>query len=122
MPGFTEAKEPRFRSQATSFYTELLNNSYLLQKNEPANEPANEPVNEPANEPVKKTLLQKDLMDEMSLNPSVTRLELVERLNVSLISVKRAIAKLKDMNFIERIGADKSGHLVVIEHNTKELK
>lgn len=118
MPGFTEAKEPRFRSQATSFYTELLNNSYLLQKNEPANEP----VNEPANEPVKKTLLQKDLMDEMSLNPSVTRLELVERLNVSLISVKRAIAKLKDMNFIERIGADKSGHLVVIEHNTKELK
>lgn len=114
MPGFTEAKEPRFRSQATSFYTELLNNSYLLQKNEPANEPANEPV--------KKTLLQKDLMDEMSLNPSVTRLELVERLNVSLISVKRAIAKLKDMNFIERIGADKSGHLVVIEHNTKELK
>ena len=99
-----------------------LNDSVNDPVNDPVNEPVNEPANEPANEPVKKTLLQKDLMDEMSLNPSVTRLELVERLNVSLISVKRNIAQLIDMNLIERVGSDKSGHLVVIEHNTKETK
>ncbi|NCA80738.1 MAG: hypothetical protein EOM76_11250 [Sphingobacteriia bacterium] len=34
LPGFTGAKEPRFRSQATSFYTELLNNNYIQQNNE----------------------------------------------------------------------------------------
>jgi ATP-dependent DNA helicase RecG len=30
LPGFTEAIEPRFRSQSTSFYTELPNKMFIL--------------------------------------------------------------------------------------------
>lgn len=100
LPGFTESKEPRFRSQATSFYTELPNNNYQRIKNEPVNS---------------LTLLQKDLLEQMKQNSSITRLELVERLNVSLITVKRTIAQLKELKLLDRIGSDKSGHWVVIE-------
>lgn len=103
LPGFTEAKGPRFRSQATSFYTELLNNNYRNQ--------TNDPVNDLVNDPVKSfTLLQKDLISLLKETPAMTRPELCERLNVSLATVRRAIAQLKELNIIERIGSDKAGY------------
>lgn len=107
LPGFTEAKEPRFRSQATSFYTELLNNNYRNQ----TNDPVNDPVNDSVNDPVKSfTLLQKDLISLLKETPTMTRPELCERLNVSLATIRRAIAQLKELNIIERIGSDKAGY------------
>ncbi len=103
LPGFTEANGPRFRSQATSFYTELLNNNYRNQ--------TNDPVNDLVNDPVKSfTLLQKDLISLLKETPAITRPELCERLNVSLATVRRAIAQLKELNIIERIGSDKAGY------------
>ncbi len=103
LPGLTEAKGPRFRSQATSFYTELLNNNYRNQ--------TNDPVNDLVNDPVKSfTLLQKDLISLLKETPAITRPELCERLNVSLATVRRAIAQLKELNIIERIGSDKAGY------------
>lgn len=103
LPGFTEAKGPRFRSQATSFYTELLNNNYRNQ--------TNDPVNDLVNDPVKSfTLLQKDLISLLKETPAITRPELCERLNVSLATVRRAMAQLKELNIIERIGSDKAGY------------
>ena len=103
LPGFTEAKGPRFRSQATSFYTELLNNNYRNQ--------TNDPVNDLVNDPVKSfTLLQKDLISLLKETPAMTRPELCERLNVSLATIRRAIAQLKELNIIERIGSDKAGY------------
>lgn len=99
LPGFTEAKGPRFRSQATSFYTELLNDNYRNQ------------TNDPVNDPVKSfTLLQKDLISLLKETPAMTRPELCERLNVSLATIRRAIAQLKELNIIERIGSDKAGY------------
>lgn len=103
LPGFTEAKGPRFRSQATSFYTELLNDNYRNQ--------TNDPVNDLVNDPVKSfTLLQKDLISLLKETPAITRPELCERLNVSLETIRRAIAQLKELNIIERIGSDKAGY------------
>jgi len=49
LPGFTEAIEPRFRPQATSFYTELSNNNYHHQKNDPVNDPVNDSVSDSVN-------------------------------------------------------------------------
>ena len=112
LPGFTESKEPRFRYQASSFYTELPNNNYQAEKSDSANEPVNEPV--------KLSLLQKDLLENIRLNARITRVELVERLNVSLITVKRTIAQLKELGLLERVGSDKSGHWTV--RDSKERK
>ena len=42
--------------------------------------------------------------------PTITRPELCERLNVSLATIRRAIAQLKELNIIERIGSDKAGY------------
>lgn len=111
LPGFTEAKEPRFRSQATSFYTELLNNNYRSQ------------TNDPVNDPVKSfTLLQKDLISLLKETPTITRPELCERLNVSLATIRRAIAQLKELNIIERIGSDKAGYWKVKSGVDKLIK
>lgn len=126
LPGFTKAKEPRFRSQATSFYTELLNNNYRERINEPVNEPVNGPVNGPVNDPVNGpvkllTLLQKDLIALLKDNPTITRPELGEHLNVSLTTIRRTLAQLKDLKLIERIGSDKTGHWKV-NNDDKYLK
>ena len=111
LPGFTEAKEPIFRSQATSFYTELLNNNYRSQ------------TNDPVNDPVKSfTLLQKDLISLLKETPTITRPELCERLNVSLATIRRAIAQLKELNIIERIGSDKAGYWKVKSGVDKLIK
>ncbi|HRN16992.1 MAG TPA: ATP-binding protein [Xylanibacter oryzae] len=99
LPGFSRAKEPRFRSQATSFYTELLNNNYKKH------------INDPVNDPVRlQNLLQSDLITLLKEDPTITRPELCERLNVSLATIRRALAQLKNLKLIERVGSDKSGH------------
>ena len=100
---FTEAKETRFSLQATSFYTELPNNNYHRQKNDP----------------VKLSLLQTDLLEQIKLNIEITRHELCERLNVSLATVRRTIAQLKDMGLLERVGSDKKGHWIVCDKKRK---
>jgi ATP-dependent DNA helicase RecG len=109
LPGFSESKGPRFRSQATSFYTELLNNNYLRMKNEPANDSANDSVNDS----VKLTLIQQDLVTLLKQNPHFTGLELAEHLHVSIASVWRVLSQLKELNLIERKGSDKNGHWIV---------
>ena len=116
LPGFTETKEPRFRSQATSFYTELLNNNYQSQKDDPVNDPVNDPVKDP----VKLSLLQTDLLEQIRLNIEITRYELCERLNVSLATIRRTIAQLKDMGLLERVGSDKKGHWIVCDKKKKD--
>ncbi len=97
LPGFSEAKEPRFRSQATSFYTELLNNNYLQR----------------TNDSVKLTLLQQDLLTLLKQNPNLTGSQLSEHLHVSIASIWRVLSQLKELDFIERKGSDKNGHWIV---------
>ena len=51
-------------------------------------------------------------------NDSVTAKELAEKLSVNEKTIKRALIKLKELGIIERIGADKNGHWVVISDKT----
>lgn len=99
--GFSEAKEPRFRSQATSFYTELLNNNYLQR------------TNDSVNDSVKLTLLRQDLLTLLKQNPNLTGSQLSEHLHVSIASIWRVLSQLKELDFIERKGSDKNGHWIV---------
>ena len=69
------------------------------------------PVNDPVNDPVRlQNLLQSDLITLLKEDPTITRPELCERLNVSLATIRRALAQLKNLKLIERVGSDKSGH------------
>jgi Predicted transcriptional regulator containing an HTH domain and an uncharacterized domain shared with the mammalian protein Schlafen len=52
-------------------------------------------------------------LDNIRLNSRITRDELAERLNVSLITIKRTIAQLKELGLLIREGSDKNGHWVV---------
>jgi fido (protein-threonine AMPylation protein)/biotin operon repressor len=108
--------------------------------NEPVNA-ANEPVNvadEPVNvadEPVNAATVptkarantvndsadarlsrrQKLIVELVAKNPDITRQELAEALSVSLSTLKRGIAALKDLGFLQRIGSDKSGRWTVLK-------
>lgn len=114
LPGFTEVKEPRFRSQATSFYTELLNNNYQRLKNDLVSDLVSDPVSDP----VKLSLLQIDLLEYIKQNTNMTRPELCEKLHVSLATVRRAISLLKELNILKRVGSDKNGHWIVNDNDS----
>jgi predicted HTH transcriptional regulator len=48
-------------------------------------------------------------------NKNITGTEIVERLNMSLSTVKRKIKDLKEQGIIKRIGSDKRGYWKIIE-------
>lgn len=43
-------------------------------------------------------------------NPSATRTDLIEALNISSRTIDRAAKSLKEKNAIERVGSDKTGY------------
>jgi Protein involved in cell division len=48
-------------------------------------------------------------------NKNITAIEISERLNLSLSTVKRKIKNLKEQGIIERVGSDKTGYWKIIE-------
>ena len=82
---------------------------------EPVKYPVNDPVRQfgPVNDPVKLDKLQRDIVEMMRHNNSVTRPEICQKLAVSLTTVRRTIDKLKAAGIIERTGADKNGRWTV---------
>jgi len=48
-------------------------------------------------------------------NKNITAIEISERLDLSLSTVRRKIKNLKEQGIIERIGSDKTGHWKIIE-------
>jgi len=72
------------------------------------NEPLSKPLNEPLSEPLKRLLL---IVKE---NPYSTKEQLVDKLNLSRATITRYIKQLKDKNFLERVGSDKSGYWEVL--------
>jgi len=48
-------------------------------------------------------------------NKNITAIEISERLNLSLSTVKRKIKNLKEQGIIERIGSDKTGYWKIVE-------
>ena len=48
-------------------------------------------------------------------NPTVTRADLIETLDISARTIDRAIKSLKEKDAIERVGSDKTGHWSIIK-------
>ena len=67
-------------------------------------------VNAPVNAPVKLSALQKEIVNQMAQNPSITYDNLSKLLQKDRATIKRNILILKNLNIIKRIGSDKSGY------------
>ena len=97
---------------------ELLEQPELMQvkltlhiQNESKNEPVSEPVSEPVNE------RQQAILSAMKENPSITREDLANRLNVSLATLKRELTSLRKKGYIARSGSDKNGQWLILKNN-----
>ncbi len=75
------------------------------------NVPVNEPQNEPVNEPLKfvPSERQKAILSLLESNPSTTRMEMKDALNVSISTIKRELDALSKTGIIKRHGSDKTG-------------
>ena len=57
--------------------------------------------------------MQKDLLEQIIIDKNITRPQLCERLNVSLATIRRSIAQLKELGLLIREGSDKNGYWIV---------
>ena len=70
----------------------------------------NDPKNDPKDDPKNLSERQKLIMQIISEDCTITRQQLVQRTNISDSTIKREIAQLKELGFIERIGGKTFGH------------
>ena len=104
-----------------------------VNENDPVNDPVNgpikgnDPVNDLVNDPVKlkdgvndpiKTesgklsKIQESVLESIANDGTLTYAQLSMKLNVTVVTVKRAIQELKRQNLISRRGSDKTGYWV----------
>ena len=123
LPGFTETKEPRFRSQENSFCTELLNNNYILKKNDLVSDPVNGTLNGTINDTLNGTLklreFDRSIIHILIEDPIITREELAEKMNVSIRTIQRELDNLKNRKIIMRVGSRKTGKWMVDQNEEK---
>ena len=74
----------------------------------------NEPVNEPENEPVNER--QQAILSTMKQNPSITRENLANKLDVSIATLKRELTSLRKKGYISRRGSDKNGQWIILKN------
>lgn len=78
-----------------------------LQSNHKKNVPENVPENAPENVPEKRLIL---IMELIKLDASVSMLDLAKKIGVDHKTIKRDIAKLKNLGLLKRIGPAKGGY------------
>ena len=69
--------------------------------------PKNVTTNVTINVTIKLTETEKKILQIITNNPNVTQKEIAEELNVTTMTVKRNIKKLKEKGIIDRVGANK---------------
>ena len=87
--------------------------SYLKAMNG-ENNTKNVTTNVTINVTIKLTETEKKILQIITNNPNVTQKEIAEELNVTTMTVKRNIKKLKEKGIIDRVGANKNGYWKVL--------
>ena len=103
LPGYSDEMKPEFVSTNSSFRVIIKNVNYCSSES-----------NEPINEPIKLTAKETEALQLIKENAEITRKEMVNRMQCSESTVKRAIDGLVEKNVIRRIGARKNGSWEVI--------
>jgi Fic family protein len=70
-------------------------------------------VNVSVNVGVKLSKIQEGILQEISLNNSVTQVEMAKKLRVTEMTIYRNIEKLKQLEVLERKGSDKTGIWII---------
>lgn len=79
-----------------------------LKSNKMTNDTQNDTLNDTQNDTLNKT--EKNIFNLINSNKNITQLEIAETLNISKITVKRNIIKLREKGLIERIGTPRNGY------------
>ncbi len=74
----------------------------------------NEGVNEGVNTPTRLTENQQEILNILQRDPSLTILQLTDRVGIDISNVEKSVAKLKMLNRLTRVGSDKSGYWKVL--------
>ena len=72
-------------------------------------------INAPVNAPVKLSGIQRDILAELTMRPSITFDELSILLKRDRTTIKRNIQRLKKYRIVRRIGPDKGGYWKIIK-------
>ena len=73
-----------------------------------------DPINDPINDPIKLEGREKQILDIVYENPSLTRVEMAKRIGCSESTVKRTLQKLIDKGVIKRVGSNKKGEWIIV--------
>ncbi|MDD4828276.1 MAG: ATP-binding protein [Bacteroidales bacterium] len=124
LPGYTVDLEPRFKSEATVFFTEITNMNWQEPENSDVIKnvtgstdkvPDEVPDEVPDKVPDKITTNQEKMLFEIRKNKYISMSELSEKIGISKRKVLDNINKLRQSGLLERIGNNKTGHWEVGE-------
>lgn len=76
-------------------------------------------VNDTVNDTVKLNKTETMILNIISRNSQITQQKVANELNVSVLTIKRNINKLKEKGLLVRIGADKNGCWKFIKNENK---
>ena len=96
---------PFVKCKASDSYLKAMNGE---------NNTKNVTTNVTINVTIKLTETEKKILQIITNNPNVTQKEIAEELNVTTVTVKRNIKKLKEKGIIDRVGANKNGYWKVL--------
>ncbi len=108
----TEYLEKFFRNMLLGESNELKNRYCHIKYNEKIENEVTPKVT--VNVTVKFTANQTKILDEIKKNPFATQEELANIVGITRKSINENMKKLQGMKIIERIGADKNGHWIII--------
>ena len=74
-----------------------------------------DPINDPINDPIKIEEKEKQIVDMLRKDSTLTRVKMAEKLGCSDSTVKRTLQKLIDKGAIKRIGSNKKGEWIIVQ-------
>jgi len=131
LPGYTTELEPRFKSEATVFFTKIINVNWHESQNGESNEREEvgdviENVTEEISDVIENVteevgdvteIRRRKILDLIRNNNKISTFEIASEMRVTRRTIARDMIFLKDKNIISRIGPDKGGHWKINQDN-----
>ena len=113
-PDFKVETLPSFHSTAYTFTAEIKNMNYIKADGGLSGSISGS-INDSINDSIKLSDTELRILSEISKQPSVTILELMEIIGLSGSTVNRVLKNLQKNGYVARVGAKKNGHWEIIE-------
>ena len=104
-----------FREEKIGFTIIFYRKNFEKENEFIKNDTVNDTANDTANDTVKLNKTEQKIIKLLRKNQNLTQKEIGNELNLSEITIKRNISKLKEKGLLKRIGADKNGYWKIIQ-------